>query len=53
MSKETFDKFYPRYQKEKTEILKQLENSAPIISNLTESIGKAVQLSAMVSDIMW
>ena len=51
MSKEAFDKFYPRYQKEKQEILDQLQNSGGIISNLSESISKILQLSTKLTTV--
>jgi len=49
MSKEAFVKFFPRYQKEKEEILAQLENAGEMISNLSESIAKAIQLSTKLT----
>ena len=51
MSKEAFDKFFPRNQKERQEILDQLENSGQFISNLTESISKILQLSAKLTTV--
>jgi len=44
-------KFYPRYQKEKAEILKQLQNSSPVISNLTEIITRTVELSTKLATL--
>ena len=51
MSKEAFDKFFPRNQKERQEILDQLEISGAIISNFTESISKTLQLSVKLTAV--
>ena len=51
MSKETFDKFYPKYRKEREEILEQMQNSGQIISNLSESISKILAFSAKLNTV--
>jgi site-specific DNA recombinase len=51
MSKEAFDKFHGRYSKEREEILEQLQNSAPIISNLSDTISKALKLSSKLATV--
>ena len=51
MSKETFDKFYPKYQKEREEILEQLQKSGQIISNLSQTISEIVSLSTKLTTV--
>ncbi len=51
MSKEAFDKFFPCYQKERQEILDQLQNSGQIISNLSESILKTLHCSTKLTTV--
>jgi site-specific DNA recombinase len=52
MSRETFEKFYFRYKAEHTEIAKQLNGSESGLSNLGETIKKAVELSVKLAP-MW
>jgi site-specific DNA recombinase len=51
MSKEAFDKFYPKYQKERVEIGEQLQNSTHVISNLSESISKILSFSSKLNTV--
>jgi site-specific DNA recombinase len=46
MTKETFDKFYPRYAKERAEIAKKLSQLGSGISNPEQTINKALQISS-------
>ena len=52
MTKETFDKFYPKYAKERSEITKKLSQLGGGISNPQEAINKAIQLSSELAT-MW
>src|SRR5690242_6220557 len=51
MSRETFDKFYPKYKKEREEILEQLQKTGPVISNLSETISKIVSFSTKLTTV--
>jgi hypothetical protein len=51
MSKGAFDKFYPKYQKERVEIGEQLQNSTHVISNLSESISKILSFSSKLNTV--
>ncbi len=52
MTKETFDKFYPKYANERSEITKKLSQLGSGISNPEEAIGKAIRLSSELAT-MW
>ena len=51
MSKETFEKFYFRFKAEHTEISRELANSASGISNLSDAISKALDLSLKLAPL--
>lgn len=52
MTKETFDKFYPKYANERSEITKKLSQLGGGISNPGEAIDKAIRLSSELAT-MW
>lgn len=52
ISQETFDKFHPRYIKEREDILKQLAKFTQSISNPEEAIEQALLLSCKLP-IVW
>jgi hypothetical protein len=51
MDRETFDKFNGRYQKERTNIEAQMAECSVTISNISECIKNAVDLSAKLNTV--
>lgn len=51
MSKESFDRFYVRYNKEREEIKEVLERPTPHISNLKRSIEEGVTFSTNLARV--
>jgi site-specific DNA recombinase len=51
MNKDTFQKFHAKYAEERSKIMEELQDCALTISNLSESLNQALNLSAKLNTV--